>query len=64
MPVVLNCANEIAVFKFINNEIKFLDIEKIVFEELESARQIQTPTLEEIFEVDKEIRLRLSKTNF
>ncbi|MBQ8635498.1 1-deoxy-D-xylulose-5-phosphate reductoisomerase [bacterium] len=60
MPVILNAANEVAVHKFINNEIKFLDIEKIVFNEVESANNIANPTLEEIFETDKKIRMKLS----
>ena len=60
MPVVLNAANEIAVHKFINNKIKFLDIEKIVFQEVESTINIANPTLEEIFETDKKIRIKLS----
>ena len=60
MPAVLNAANEIAVYKFINKEINFLDIEKIVFREVENAKNILNPTLDEIFEVDKAIRKKLS----
>ena len=59
MPAVLNAANEIAVHKFINKEINFLDIEKIVFKEVENAKNILNPTLDEIFEVDRQIRERL-----
>lgn len=61
MPVILNAANEVAVYKFLNNEINFLDIEKIIFKEIESAKNIQNPTFEEIFEVDKMIREKLNK---
>ena len=60
MPAVLNAANEVAVYKFLNNEIKFLDIEKIVFKEVELAKNIANPTLEEIFEIDKAIREKLA----
>ena len=60
MPAVLNAANEVAVYKFLNNEIKFLDIEKIVFKEVETTNNISNPTLEEIFEIDKAIRAKLS----
>ena len=63
MPAVLNAANEIAVYKFINKEINFLDIEKIVFREVENAKNILNPTLDEIFEVDREIRERLIAKN-
>lgn len=59
MPAILNAANEVAVYKFINNEIKFLDIEKIVFNEIEKAKNIINPTLEEIFEADRIVRQNL-----
>ena len=38
----------------------FLDIEKIVFDEVEKANNITNPTLEEIFEIDRLIREKLS----
>lgn len=59
MPAILNAANEVAVYKFLNNEIKFLDIEKIVFSCVEKAQNIENPSLEEIFEVDNYIRQSL-----
>ena len=61
MPAILNAANEIAVYKFLEGKINFLDIEKIVFKEIENAKNSINPTIEEIFEKDKEIRLKLSK---
>ena len=60
MPAILNAANEVAVYKFLNNEINFLDIEKLVIKEVESANNITNPTLDEIFEIDKAIRKKLS----
>ena len=59
-PVVLNAANEVAVYKFLNNEIKFLEIEKIVLKELDLLNNIDVPTIEEIFEADKKIRQKLA----
>ena len=61
MPVVLNAANEIAVYKFLEGKIKFLDIEKIVFNEIENTNNISNPTIEEIFEIDKEVRKRITQ---
>ena len=61
MPAILNAANEMAVYKFLEGKINFLDIEKIIFKEIETAKNIQNPTIEEIFETDREIRLKLSK---
>ncbi len=59
MPVVLNAANEIAVYKFLNNEINFLDIEKVIFNEIDKTNNIANPTINEIFEIDKETRKKL-----
>ena len=59
MPVVLNAANEVAVYKFLNNEINFLDIERIIIKELENTKNILNPTIDEIFKIDKEIREKL-----
>ncbi len=60
MPAIYNAANETAVYKFLNNQINFLDIEKIVFETVENTNNITNPTLEEIFEIDKKIRKDLA----
>lgn len=60
MPAILNAANEVAVYKFLNNEINFTDIEKIIFTELEKHNNIKNPTLDEIFEIDRKIRTELS----
>ncbi len=59
MPAILNAANEVAVYKFLNNEINFTNIEKIVFDEVEKHDNIKNPTLDEIFEIDKKIRKEL-----
>jgi 1-deoxy-D-xylulose-5-phosphate reductoisomerase len=59
-PVALNAANDIAVAKFLKGEIKFSDIEKTVEYALSNHTLISTPTLDEIFAVDKEITEKLS----
>ena len=59
MPAILNAANEVAVYKFLNGEINFLDIEKIIFSEVENAKNILNPALDEIFDIDKKIRKEL-----
>ncbi len=56
MPAILNAANEVAVYKFLNGEINFLDIEKIIYNEIENSKNILKPSLDEIFETDKQIR--------
>ncbi|QHW37378.1 1-deoxy-D-xylulose-5-phosphate reductoisomerase [Staphylococcus ursi] len=52
MPVVLNAVNEVAVAKFLNCEIAFLDIEKMIEREMAAHEVIQNPTLEQILELD------------
>ncbi|MBR2068243.1 MAG: 1-deoxy-D-xylulose-5-phosphate reductoisomerase [Candidatus Gastranaerophilales bacterium] len=59
MPAILNAANEVAVYKFLRGEINFLDIEKIVFSEVEEAKNIKNPSIDEIFEADRYIRNKL-----
>ena len=56
MPAILNASNEVAVYKFLKGEIKFLDIEHIVRNMVEKAENITNPTLDEIFEADTHIR--------
>lgn len=59
MPVVLNAANEVCVYKFLNGKIGIKELIKTVEYELEHHNLIKNPTLEEIFETDKEIRNKL-----
>ena len=58
-PVVLNAANEVCVYKFLEGKIGIKDIIKTVEAELENHKLIKNPSLNEIFEVDREIRGRL-----
>lgn len=59
MPVVLNTANEIYVKKFLDNEIKFLDIVKYVEKEMKNHDIIKNPTIEEIIKIENEMKERL-----
>jgi 1-deoxy-D-xylulose-5-phosphate reductoisomerase len=60
--VCLNAANEEAVFAFLNNEIKLFDIYRITEKLMNSHKVVQNPTIDEIFEIDNEIRI-LTKEN-
>lgn len=55
-PVCMNAANEEGVFAFLKGEIKLFDIIDIVEKMLEKHEIIQNPSLDEIFEIDEEIR--------
>ena len=60
MPSVLNAANEIAVEKFINNEIKFdliFDTIKHVMEKFDKENSKIDPSLEQILEANEKARL-------
>ena len=60
MPAVLNAANEVAVEKFINNEIKFdliFDTIKHVMEKFDKENSKIDPSLEQILEADEKARL-------
>jgi|AntRauTorcE11898_2_1112593.scaffolds.fasta_scaffold18561_2 1-deoxy-D-xylulose-5-phosphate reductoisomerase len=52
-PVVLNAANEIAVHRFLNKEIKFLQIPEIIENTLESHETVNDATIDQILEIDK-----------
>ena len=58
MPVVLNTANEIAVEAFIGGKIPFADIADIVTETVESHKTRKIGGLEEIFDIDREAKLK------
>ncbi len=55
-PTVLNAANEAAVELFLNKKISFLDIEKVVRDALTQHEKIEHPTLEEILDLDQNVR--------
>ena len=56
--VCLNAANEEAVFAFLQDKIRLYDIYKIVEKMMKSHKLVETPSIDEIFEIDKEIRLK------
>ena len=58
MPVCMNAANEEAVFAFLDGKIKLFDIIESVEKMLENHKNILSPSLDEIFEIDKEIRIK------
>jgi len=56
LPCVLNAANEVAVAKFLRNEIKFTQIAEIVETALSKHNRQKSESVEQILEIDKEIR--------
>ncbi len=58
MPCVMNAANEVAVQQFIDGKIRFLDIADRVEEAMQRATFIANPTLDDLFQTDKIIRMQ------
>ncbi len=56
MPCVMNAANEVAVQRFIEGKIGFLDIADHVADAMAKAAFIPNPTLDDLFLTDKTIR--------
>ena len=59
-PVCLNAANEEAVFAFLKGQIKLFDIVNIVEEMMSKQRNRKNLSIDDVFEIDTEIR---AKTN-
>lgn len=59
MPCVMNAANEVAVQLFIDGRIGFLDIADYVERSMMSAPFIANPSLDDLFQTDKEIRNKI-----
>ena len=56
IPCVLNAANEIAVWAFLNNRIGFLDITAVIEKAMQKINYIEKPNLGDYFESDGEAR--------
>jgi len=56
LPTVFNSADEAAVELFREKKISYLDITRLIGEAMERIKNIDNPSVEEIFEVDKEAR--------
>ena len=55
-PTIFNASNEEAVKLFIDKKIKFLDIETIIIDTVNKFDNIISPTLNQILEIDKQVR--------
>ena len=58
MTTCLNAANEEAVFAFLDGKIRLYEIYEITEKMCNSHQLVKTPTIDEIFEVDNEIRIK------
>jgi 1-deoxy-D-xylulose-5-phosphate reductoisomerase len=56
LAVVLNTANEIAVAKFLNQDISFVDISSFVLNCVDKYHDIKINSIDDIYNIDKQIR--------
>ena len=54
MPTVFNAANELAVKKFLEEKIGFLDIYEIIAQSMDRHKKIAYPDLDEILSVEQD----------
>ncbi|MDO4451762.1 MAG: 1-deoxy-D-xylulose-5-phosphate reductoisomerase [Lachnospiraceae bacterium] len=55
LPTVFNAANELAVSKFLNREIRYLEIPEIIKECMQNHKNIINPSVEEILATEQEV---------
>lgn len=55
LPTVFNAANELAVSKFLNRKIKYLEIPEIIETCMKDHKNIINPTVEEILQTEQEV---------
>jgi len=56
MPCIMNAANEVAVQRFIEGRLTFLQIADFVEEQMQQVPFIAKPTLDQLFQTDAEVR--------
>lgn len=56
MGAIVNAANEICVYSFLESNLKYVDIKKIIDKIVSSYKFIENPSLEDIVKTDKEVR--------
>ena len=63
MPAVLNAANEIAVARFLDGKIGFLDIPVLIEKTMQAYTVKQTYTLEDLLQADAWARAFATEAN-
>ena len=56
LPAIMNAANEIAVWSFLDNKIRFLDIPRLIRKMMDSHNSIKSPSLNDILEADRKTK--------
>lgn len=61
LGVVINAANEVAVAEFLKNRCEFLEISRAVLKSVKKFAGLKISSVDELFEVDKEVRIWAKK---
>jgi 1-deoxy-D-xylulose-5-phosphate reductoisomerase len=61
LPAVMNAANEVAVYAFLDNKIRFLDIPRLIRKMMDEHNIIKNPSLGDILETDIRTKEKTSK---
>ena len=64
LPCILNAANEVSVARFLNDEIKFLQIAELNTWCMQQATFLQNPTYQDYVATDQEVRKLASEKQF
>jgi len=56
LPAVMNAANEAAVYAFLGNQIRFLDIPRLIRKMMDGHSLIKNPALKDILETDRKVK--------
>ena len=63
IPTAFNAADEYAVQKFLERRISFPEISEMILHSMETCRFIENPTLDEIFDTEREVQEILAAWN-
>ena len=61
LPTAFNAADEFAVAAFLDKKIRYPEITEMIRYSMENCRFLEDPTLDEVFETEKEVQDLLSK---
>lgn len=56
LPTIFNAADELAVQRFLDGKISFPDIAGMISYSMENCRYIENPSLEEVFDTEREVQ--------
>jgi 1-deoxy-D-xylulose-5-phosphate reductoisomerase len=64
LGVVVNSVNEFAIGRFLDGKIKFLDISRFILKAVKEFEEIEINSIEDIFEIKKEVRKWCESNSF